>query len=72
MKYQVTLFDKQGRYRPISTIVEMKDEYDLKNRESKKKIAAAGVTRICIKKNWSRIELNKSGYTVCKVRRYEK
>jgi len=69
--YQVTLFDEQGRYKPISTIVQAEDVC-LMNTEAKNKIIRMGIKKICIRKCWRTRDLRNSGYTKAVVRVYDK
>lgn len=70
VQIQVTLFDKQGRYRPVSTLVNVDNvEYFNQHRE---KIKTKAVTKICVQRSWTKRELKEYGYTTCKVRVYDK
>ena len=66
--YQITLFDKSGKYKPVSALVTVENtEYFKNNRE---KVKIAGVVKICQKRGWTQRELEKYGYTTCKIRIY--
>lgn len=72
-QYQVTLYDKQGRYKPISTIVrhEQNSNDDLTlDAIARKEIQTKGVKRICMQKYWDKSDLVKYGYTRVKARTY--
>ena len=70
VQIQVTLFDKQGRYRPVSALVNVDDiEYFNQYREE---VKTKAVTKICIQRSWTKRELKEYGYTTCKVRVYDK
>lgn len=74
-QYQVTLFCSSGAYRPVSCIVtrEQNEDIDLSsNKEIRKEIQKAGITKICQKRLWGIKELTKFSYTKCKIRVYEK
>lgn len=66
---QVTLFDKNGRYRPVSTIYKVESiEWFNAHREEAKVNA---VIKICQQRGWTQKELEKYGYKTCKIRRYD-
>lgn len=70
IKMQLTLFDKEGHYKPISTIVEVENmEYYMAN---KSKVQSIAVQNICHNRSISFKELQKQGYTTIKVREYDK
>ena len=68
IKMQVTLFDKENKYKPISTLIEVKsiEEYNNNKQEYNKK----AVQKIAAKRYLSISELKKQGYTRLKVREY--
>ena len=68
IKMQVTLFDKENKYKPISTLIEVKsiEEYNNNRQEYNKK----AVQKIAAKRYLSISELKKQGYTRLKVREY--
>lgn len=70
MKVQITLFDKNKHYRPISTIVEVADIDEYK--KNKKKIHSTAIQNICHNRNISYQELSSQGYTTLKAREYDK
>lgn len=71
-EYQVTLFSKTGKYKPVSCIVKSTTAIDLKSVADRKKIIAEGTKKICLKRYWSKRELIEFGYTSAKVREYIK
>lgn len=71
MQYQVTLFASNGKYKPVSCIID-NDKIDLNNKEDKKKVFTKGVQKICAKRYWSKSDLTKYSYTRGKVREYNK
>lgn len=68
IKMQVTLFDKENKYKPISTLIEVKsiEEYNNNRQEYNKK----AVQKIAAKRYLSISELKKQGYTRLKAREY--
>lgn len=68
MKIQVTLFDKSGKYRPVSTLVKVKDIEEFE--KDKERIKSEGIKKILIKRGWGRRELMKYNYLTCKMRVY--
>lgn len=70
IKMQLTIFDKEGHYKPISTIVEVEsvDYY----KANKSKIQSIAIQNICHNRCISFKELQKQGYTVIKAREYNK
>lgn len=70
IKMQITLFDKNGHYKPISTIVEVTDIDEYKR--NKKKVHSTAIQNICHNRNISYQELSSQGYTTLKAREYDK
>ena len=68
MKIQVTLFDKSGKYRPVSTLIKVKDIEEFE--KDKERIKSEGIKKILIKRGWGRRELMKYNYLTCKMRVY--
>lgn len=70
IKMQLTIFDKEGHYKPISTIVEVEsvDYY----KANKGKVQSIAIQNICHNRCISFKELQKQGYTVIKAREYDK
>jgi hypothetical protein len=68
VKMQITLFDKENKYRPISTLIEVSsiEEYNNNKQEYNKK----AIQKIAAKRYLSISELKKQGYTSFKVREY--
>lgn len=68
MKIQVTLFDKNNKYRPVSALVPVTDVNEIKtNRED---IKNRGIKAIMIKRGWTKKELIEYNYLTCKMRVY--
>lgn len=69
IKMQLTIFDKEGHYKPISTVVEVEsvDYY----KENKSKVQSIAIQNICHNRCISFKELQKQGYTVIKAREYD-
>lgn len=70
IKIQVTLFNPQGHYKPISSLVLVENEEYFKT--NKKQIAQDGIIKICQKRYWTQKDLKRFGYKECKVRIYNK
>ena len=66
---QITLFDKEGKYKPISTLIQVKSVKYYK--EHKSEINQQAIKKICQKRNWTGQDLIKYGYTTLKVRNYD-
>lgn len=66
MEYQITLFDKTNKYKPVSAIVKAVAT------ETQPAIIKKGVEKICIKRGWNKQDLAKYGYTTVKIRIYDK
>lgn len=65
---QITLFDVTGKYKPISTLIEVEsiDYY----KEHSKEVKQKAIQKICNQRYLSGKELVKLGYTKIKVRNY--
>lgn len=68
MKAQVTLFDKTGKYRPVSTLVKIDSQKDLLDR--RQEIKNEGIKKIMIQRGWTRRELIEYNFLSCKIRVY--
>lgn len=68
IKMQVTLFDKENKYRPISTLIEVEsvDEYN----NNKQEYLHKAIGKIAAKRYLSIAELKKQGFTQVKAREY--
>ena len=66
MQYQVTLLCADGKYKPVSTIVNASEGMD------KNIIRRKGIENICLKRLWTSADLKKFGYTQLKMRVYDK
>lgn len=71
-EYQVSLFCKSGKYRPVSTIVKRKVQVDLTNATDKKKIMNDGIIKICQMRGWTSRDLQRYDYLKSRVREYDK
>ena len=70
LQIQVTLFDKEKRYKPISTLVKVESiEYF---NTHKQEVKTEAIRQICAKRYWTFHNLKKFGYTQCKMRVYNK
>jgi len=67
---QITLFDKENRYKPISTLIAV--ESVRYYNEHVKEIKEKGIIKICQKRGWTARELKKYNYLTCKVRVFNK
>ena len=70
-KYQVTIYNPDGYYKPISCIVnnEQSDNSDWSlDKTKRKELQHKGVIKICQKKYWSKSDLKKYNYSKCKIR----
>lgn len=70
IQLQVTLFDKQNRYKPISTLINV--ESVAYYNEHSKEVKQRALIKICQQRYWTNKELKKYNYTTCKVRIYDK
>lgn len=70
MKLQVTLFAKNGKYKPMSTIINVKDMEDYIN--NKKNYQKEAILNICHSRHTTWKDLKKNSYTTLKVREYDK
>lgn len=71
-EYQVTIFHKDGKYKPMSTIVRTKAEKNLKNTAEQREIFNEGIRQICAQRYLSTQELQNLGFKSGKVRVYDK
>ena len=65
-RYQVTLMCTNGKYRPVSAIVN-----DATDTMDSALIRKKGIESICFKRMWNKVDLMKYGYTKVKVRVYD-
>ena len=73
--YQVTLTSVNGKYKPVSCIVniEQAETADLTQiKASKDEIVKKGIVKIAQKRYWTNADLKKFGYTKVKCRLYDK
>ena len=71
-EYQVTLFAKNGKYRPVACIVRSTYEYNLEDKADRKKLIKKGTQKICAFHQWTGRDLETYTYLVAKVRKNEK
>lgn len=65
---QVTLFDKNNKYKPMSTLINVESIEEYKKNSTKYKMQA--VQKICNKRYLTGKELQDMGYSIIKVRNY--
>ena len=65
---QITLFDVTGKYKPVSTLIEVESVAWYKEHE--KECRQKAIQKICLQRNWTGKELLKLGYKKIKVRNY--
>lgn len=70
MKLQVTLFATNGKYRPISTIINVESMEDYE--QNKRKYQEKAILNICHNRRTTWKELKQDSYTKIKVREYDK
>ena len=65
---QITLFSTTGKYKPVSTLLEVESVawYKEHARECKER----AIRKICLQRNWTGKDLTNFGYTSLKVRNY--
>lgn len=69
MKLQVTLFATNGKFRPISTIIEVESIEDYK--QNKVKYQTKAIMNICHNRKTTWKDLKEQSYTTIKVREYD-
>lgn len=65
---QITLFDVEGKYKPVSTLIEVESVAWYKEHE--KECRQKAIQKICLQRNWTGKELLNYGYKRIKVRNY--
>lgn len=68
-EYQVTLFAKNGKYRPVACIVRTDKVYDLESSTDRKALIKEGTQKICTFRRWTVRDLETYTYLVAKVRK---
>ena len=68
IKMQITLFDRENKYKPISTLIEVDSIEEYNN--NKKVYQQKAVQKIAAKRYLSIAELKNQGYTNLKAREY--
>jgi len=72
--YQVTLIDKNKKYRPVSAIIKIEQNNDgdlTLDAKYKKEIINKGIVKICQKRGWGKKELRIYNYLTALVRKYD-
>lgn len=69
MKAQITLFDKSGKYRPVSCLIPIESETYFK--EHRDEIKNKGIRKIILQRGWTKRELITYNYLTCKMRIYK-
>lgn len=70
MKIQITVFHKEGKYRPISTTIEVSSMEDFMANQSA--YVCKAITKIAQQRYLAPHELVHKGYTRYKYRKYDK
>ena len=70
MKLQITLFTTNGKYRPISTLINVESMEDYN--EHKRKYQEKAILNICHNRRITWRELQDDNYTKIKVREYDR
>lgn len=68
-EYQVTLSSKTGKYKPVSCIVKANE---ILTPQQKKEVINKGIVKIAQQRRWTNSDLTKYGYTLVKIREYDK
>ena len=66
MDIQITIFHNKQEFKPISTIIKAD------NLDNKRELVKRGMTKIATKKGLTPQEIYSRGYTIAKVREYDK
>lgn len=66
VQYQVTLLCTNGKYRPVSTLLNGEENADLKA------VSTRGIRKICASRGWTSADLKRYGYLKSKIRVYDK
>jgi len=69
MKAQVTLYDKSGKYRPVSCLISIESETYFK--EHRDEIKTKGIRKIMLQRGWTKKELITYNYLTCRMRIYK-
>jgi hypothetical protein len=70
MKVQVTIFTKNGKYKPMSTVFTVADGFDIET--YKQQLMQRGLREIAIKRGVTTEQLRAYGFNYAKVREYDK
>lgn len=71
-EYQVTLFAKNEKYKPVACIIRSAEGFDLKSPTDRKKLIKKGTEKICNFRQWTVRDLENYTYLVAKVRENKK
>lgn len=66
MKYQVTFFQEENKYKPVAAIIESESRVAIAKGDYKK-----AVVKICLKRNWTMKDFKNYGYSIWKCRKVE-
>lgn len=71
-QYQVTIYNKENKYKPISTIITIRQQENvtLNDIQHKRYVIQQGIQKICNKKYWTVRDMNYYRYTKARVREY--
>lgn len=71
-QYQVTIYNEDNKYKPISTIVTIRQQENitLGDTQHKRYVIQQGIQKICNKKYWTTRDMNYYRYTKVRVREY--
>ena len=70
MKIQITLYSTTGKYKPVSTIIEVENIEEFK--QNKNKYYKKAILNICHNRYTTWDDLKKDGYTIVKYREYDR
>ena len=70
MKVQITLYSTTGKYKPISTLIEVNNMEEFK--QNKNKYYKKAILNICHNRYTTWDDLKKNGFTIVKYREYNK
>ena len=71
-QYQVTIYNEDNKYKPISTIVTIRQQENitLGDTQHKRHVIQQGIQKICNKNYWTARDMNYYRYTKVRVREY--
>lgn len=62
--YQITLLQKENKYKPVSALIRRKEGMTLED------VKKEGIVKICNQRYWGKTDLQKYGYTRVVMREY--